>query len=188
MSATTTTGGSVGPGRVCDSLDNHVDRPFQCVTMIQGVVVTVVKGSFKTCHDIGGLVVIYIGLAYPRKVRGVDITARGLGGARTNVGMGGIFTEAAEECIPAVEAFDHINDTGGDLAREIREMGGEPVHHQLAEEGLRDGIAKATKFCDRATDTRTVLHNGFRREHTSLTELSEYGHHSSTVLGLVSVQ
>jgi hypothetical protein len=61
------------------------------------------------------------------------------------------------------------------------------VNHQQAEEGLRDGLAKATKFCDKATDTRTVMHNGFSRKYTSLKESSEDRNQSITGRVLVSV-
>jgi hypothetical protein len=101
-------------------------------------------------------VAIQVGLADPSKVRGVNVTASGLGGGRSDVGMGGIVTEAVEDCIPDVEAVDYINDVCGSLTREIRELGGEPVDHQQAEEGLHDGLAKVAKFCGKTTDTGTV--------------------------------
>jgi hypothetical protein len=82
--------------------------------------------------------------------------------------MGGIFTEVEEEFIPAVEAVGHINDAGGYLAREIRELGGDPMNQQHVDEGLHDGLTKAAKFCGKVKDTRAVLYNGFSREHASL--------------------
>jgi hypothetical protein len=50
------------------------------------------------------------------------------------------------------------------------------VNHQHAEEGLRDGLNKAAKFCGNTTDTISVLYNGFSRNHASLEESSEHGH------------
>jgi hypothetical protein len=169
------------------SLGSNIERPFQRAAMIQGVVFAAVNGAFEICHDIGGLVVIQVGLADPSMVRWVNVTSRGQCSALSNVGMGGIVMEAAEEYTPAVKAADHIHDAGGYLVREIQEPWGGPMNHQQAEEGLRDGLTKAAKFCGKAMDKIAVLHNRFSREHVSLEESSEYGHQSSTGRGLVTV-
>jgi hypothetical protein len=79
-SAATTNGGSVGATTIGGGgavLEVTFDKPFQRATTIQGVVVAAVNGEFETCHDIGGLVAIQVGLADPSKVRGVNVIARG---------------------------------------------------------------------------------------------------------------
>jgi hypothetical protein len=181
-SAATITWGSVGTattGRGWGSLGSHVDETFQRATSVQGVVVALVNGAFEKCHDLGALLAIHVRLADPSKVRGVNITARGRGDARSNVGMGITVQESVEECIPDVEAVYYINDTGGDLTKEIQELGGEPVDHQQAEEGILDGLAKEANFCGKATNMRAVMCHRFYREHASLKEASEDGHLTS---------
>jgi hypothetical protein len=101
--------------------------------------------------------------------------------------MGEIVTKEAEEGVPAVEAVDNVDDASGYLSREIRELGGETVNHQQTEERLCDGLAQAAKLCGKTMDTRAVLHSGFSWKHVGLGESGEYGHHSSTGCGLVSV-
>jgi hypothetical protein len=53
--------------------------------------------------------------------------------------------------------------------------------HQQADEGLHDGLNKSAKFCGKAKDMISILHNGFSREHVVLEESDQYGHQSSTV-------
>jgi hypothetical protein len=64
-------------GGVCGGLGSNVDRPFQRAATIHGVVVAAVNGAFETCHKLGGLVTIQVGLARPCKVRRVNVTSMG---------------------------------------------------------------------------------------------------------------
>jgi hypothetical protein len=57
------------------------------------------------------------------------------------VGTCCIILEASEKGVPVVESIDDINDTGGDLAGEVRKLGGKTMYDNHMEEGFQYGLA-----------------------------------------------
>jgi hypothetical protein len=74
-------------------------------------------------------------------------------------GMCRIVSKATDELVPVDKSIDHIDDAGGNIAREIGKLRCKAMYDKETEEGLRDRLAEVTKFHGETTDVREVLYN-----------------------------
>jgi hypothetical protein len=78
------------------------------------------------------------------------------------------------QCIPVIETTDNINDASYHLTGEVSKLGRQAVDHKEVQQGFRDGLVEAPKFCGEAADLGVVLDDSFSGSHMSLKKPSEY--------------